>query len=202
MFWIPVLYSCYFNTNLCQGYDKSVCHCIFLLSASCSAGVASSFYWHRARIFSALWWGSWGCLRRGHSLDEWPWGANGIFQSMAACSVYKVKRRRRKERTFRLMVFPTLVTVTCDGALCPGDGWTPSGHGEQGINSLFCFALLVCVAFAFPDKFSLSQPTSSFPFTLPVTSPKSECPMFLAFHKNISILSCSFLPWRVQKTER
>ena len=50
-------------------------------------------------------------------------------------------------------------------------GWLntcpPVGSGE----GILCFVLLVCAAFAFPIKLSLSQATIFLTFTLPVLSP-------------------------------
>lgn len=57
------------------------------------------------------------------------------------------------------------------GPCSPGHVWTLPCLWEIVINSLFCYAFLVHVAFVFHIKMPLSQPTSFSTFTFPTVSP-------------------------------
>ena len=64
---------------------------------------------------------------------------------------------------------PSHDTATCDGALLSWR-WLNTCLLMGRSESIPCFALLVCTAFALPIKLSLSQLTSFLTFTLPILS--------------------------------
>ena len=117
----------------------------------------------------------WGCTRswEGTQLGQLtPTAQRDIPDHMTSCSAYKAGGRRGKAGTIGAMafVFPSHRYAWWSPAFLEVAEHLPA-NGKRRMNSLFCFALLVRVAFALPIKLSLSQPTSFLTFTLPILSP-------------------------------
>ena len=81
---------------------------------------------------------------------------------MTSSSVDKIEIRRRRENIQRDGMF--FCTITCDGALPPGDGFPPREIVDRFL------VLLVCMVFALPVELSISQPMSFLAFTLLILS--------------------------------
>lgn len=120
-------------------------------------------------------WGSWGCTR---SWETTPQLAPGIAQTIW-CQVYHTELGNKKGRgMFGVMVFVFPTHRYCYAFLRMAEHLPAYGSFLLLLCFTFfplfpwvpCFTLLVHTVFSSPIKLSLSQPTSSVSFTLPILS--------------------------------